>query len=73
MAGVDPRTIRKLGGWASLQMVERYTHLSPTHRADAVHGIASNFPTVFTTPAESRIMVRRKPVKRKGGPRSSGG
>jgi len=60
MAGVDPRTIQELGGWASLDMVERYTHLSPTHKAEAVERIASNFPTVFTTPAKSRIMVSRK-------------
>jgi site-specific recombinase XerD len=43
---VDLRTIQELGGWASLKMVERYTHLSPTHKADAVERIASpNFPT----------------------------
>ena len=50
MAGVDPRTIQELGGWASLEMVERYTHLSPTHKAEAVERIAENFPTLFTTP-----------------------
>ncbi len=42
MAGVDPRTIQELGGWSSLEMVERYTHLSPTHKAEAVEGIAQN-------------------------------
>jgi len=68
MAGVDPRTIQELGGWSSLEMVERYTHLSPTHKADAVERIAQNFPTVFTTPAESRMMVMRKPAKRKDAP-----
>ena len=68
MAGVDPRTIQELGGWSSLEMVERYTHLSPTHKADAVERIAQNSPTVFTTPAESRIMVMCKPAKRKGAP-----
>ena len=41
MAGVDPRTIQELGGWRSLAMVERYTHLSPTHKAAAVERIAS--------------------------------
>lgn len=45
MAGVDRRTIQELGGWASLGMVQRYTHLSPTHRAEAVERIASlKFP-----------------------------
>ena len=50
MAGVDPRTIQELGGWSSLEMVERYTHLSPTHKAEAVERIAQNSPTGFTTP-----------------------
>jgi hypothetical protein len=31
MAGVDLRTIQELGGWAALDMVQRYSHLSP-HR-----------------------------------------
>ena len=43
MAGVDPRTIQELGGWASLDMVQRYTHLSPTHKAEALERIVSNF------------------------------
>jgi len=64
MAGVDPRTIQELGGWASLDMVQRYTHLSPTHKAEAVERIsASNFPTGFTTAAEPVIMMSRKPAK----------
>ena len=51
MAGVDLRTIQELGGWASLGMVQRYAHLSPTHKAEAVERISPNFPTGFTTPA----------------------
>jgi hypothetical protein len=48
MAGVDPRTIQELGGWRSLAMVERYTHLSPTHKAAAVDRIASlEFPNAI--------------------------
>jgi integrase len=50
MAGVDLRTIQELGGWRSLKMVERYAHLSPSHKAEAVERLASNFPTGFTTP-----------------------
>jgi integrase len=68
MAGVDPRTIQELGGWASLEMVERYTHLSPTHKAEAVERIASNSTTLFTTPAASGMMVSRKPVKTRHAP-----
>ena len=37
--GVDPRTIQELGGWASLGMVRRYTHLSPTHKAGRSSGL----------------------------------
>jgi hypothetical protein len=31
MSGVDARTLQTLGGWRSLGMVERYSHLSPDH------------------------------------------
>src|SRR2546426_4758689 len=69
MAGVDPRTIQELGGWASLEMVERYTHLSPTHKAEAVERIASpNFPTLFRQPAESGMMVSRRHAKTQRAP-----
>jgi integrase len=60
MAGVDPRTIQELGGWSSLEMVERYTHLSPTHKADAVERIAQNSPTLFTTAPKPRRLKTRK-------------
>ena len=67
MAGVDVRTIQELGGWASLAMVQRYTHLTPTHKADAVERIASpNFPTGFTTAASAGRLVRRKIPTTKG-------
>ena len=36
MKGVDPRTLQTLGGWRSLVMVERYSHLSPDHLRRAV-------------------------------------
>ncbi len=68
MAGVDPRTIQELGGWASLAMVERYTHLSPTHKAEAVERIARNSPTLFTTAPEPRTLVTRKVAKSQGAP-----
>lgn len=68
MADVDPRTIQELGGWSSLEMVERYTHLSPTHKAEALERIASKFPTLFTTPAPARIMKLRKRAKSKDAP-----
>jgi hypothetical protein len=36
MAGVDLMTVMQLGGWKSLAMVQRYGHLSPSHRRDAI-------------------------------------
>ncbi|MBI2962729.1 MAG: site-specific integrase [Deltaproteobacteria bacterium] len=40
MAGVDLRTIQELGGWKTLALVERYSHLSPSHKAEAIERIA---------------------------------
>jgi integrase len=54
MAGVDLRTIQELGGWRSLKMVERYAHLSPSHKAEAVARL-DNSPTLFTTPVPERL------------------
>jgi site-specific recombinase XerD len=39
MAGVDLRTVQELGGWSALELVQRYTHLSPGHKAEAVERI----------------------------------
>jgi len=36
MAGVDLRTIQALGGWRTLAMVQRYSHLAPDHLQEAV-------------------------------------
>jgi integrase len=36
MAGVDPRTVQVLGGWRTLAMVQRYSHLAPAHLREAV-------------------------------------
>jgi integrase len=58
MAGVDPRTIQELCGWRSLTMVERYTHLSPTHKALAVEKISGEFPNAVPK-AVSAVRGRR--------------
>ena len=65
MAGVDLRTVQELGGWSSLDLVQRYSHLAPGHLAAAVERIAlapENSTTVFTTPARQRIVSARAPV-----------
>ena len=64
MAGVDLRTVQELGGWSELALVQRYSHLSATHKAAAVERIASqNSPTVFTTPLRRESAVSGNPPK----------
>ena len=41
MSGADPRTPQTLGGWRSLSMVERYSHLSPDHLRSAVEKLGA--------------------------------
>lgn len=53
MAGVDLRTIQELGGWKELEMLQRYAHLSPNHKSEAVEKIAIHFTTLFTTPVSA--------------------
>jgi len=59
MSGVDLRTIQELGRWKELKKVERYAHLSPSHKAEAVERIAQNFTPVFTPPKVVEISGRR--------------
>jgi len=53
MAGVDVRTIQELGGWKELEMLQRYAHLSPSHKSEAVEKIANHFTTLFTKPVSA--------------------
>jgi integrase len=39
--GVDLLTIKDLGGWKSLAMVQRYAHLSPSHRRQAIERLVT--------------------------------
>ncbi len=41
MEGVDLLTIKDLGGWKSLAMVARYSHLSPGHRHSAIERLVT--------------------------------
>ncbi len=48
MAGTDLRTIQELGGWRSIQMVERLAHLSDEHERAAIESLSrENRITVF--------------------------
>lgn len=50
MAGVDPRTVQVLGGWKTLSMVARYTHLS----ADHLHAAVERLVVTPAQPESSR-------------------
>jgi Phage integrase family len=41
MAGVDPRTLQTLGNWKSLEMVVKYSHLSPDHLRSAIEKLVA--------------------------------
>ena len=41
MEGVDLLAIKELGGWKSLAMVQRYAHLSPSHRSQAIERLVT--------------------------------
>ena len=38
--GVDLRMVQELGGWASLALVQRYAHVTPSRKAEAIEGLA---------------------------------
>jgi site-specific recombinase XerD len=44
MNGVDLLTVKELGGWRTLAMVQRYAHLAPDHLRAAVEGLARTVP-----------------------------
>ena len=43
MAGVGLLTIKELSGWKTIQMVQRYAHLSPDHKRQALERLSGNF------------------------------
>lgn len=51
MAGVDLLTVKELGGWRSLKMVERYAHLAPGYLHAAVERLV--------TPPAGRVELAR--------------
>lgn len=54
MAGVNPRTVQVLGGWKTLSMVARYSHLDPGHLRAAVEQLV--------TPAEPEDSRKIRPA-----------
>lgn len=43
MSGADIRTVQELGGWQTIGMVERYAHLSQSHKIQAIEKIGVEF------------------------------
>jgi site-specific recombinase XerD len=62
MQGVDLRTVRDLGGWKSLNMVQRYEHLSREPKQDVVELFANNSPSVFTTAKTAKPVSPCAPI-----------
>jgi integrase len=55
MAGVDLRTIQELGGWKTLRLVERYAHVSPSHKAQAIERIVAASPIASPITEDCRV------------------
>lgn len=53
--GVDLRTVQELGGWATLSLIQRYAHVSPTRKVEAVEGLVRNSSTASSTSEIRRI------------------
>lgn len=41
LAGVKLRTVQKLGGWQTIGMLERYSHLAASHKVQAIEKLAA--------------------------------
>jgi site-specific recombinase XerD len=57
MSGVDLKTVMELGGWSSLEMIQRYAHLSASHKAEAIERIGREFTYGIPHSGESALTV----------------
>ena len=55
MAGTDLRTLPELGGWRSIQMVERYAHLSDDHKRAAIDSMQRGKMVTVSTTSEKAV------------------
>lgn len=59
MQGQNAITVQELGGWKTLEMVKRYSHLSPGHLLEAVEGLSAPGPATATgTDTSRRVEVQ---------------
>jgi site-specific recombinase XerD len=57
MSGADLRTIQECGGWSDLSLVQRYSHLSATHKTSALERIAGEFHNaIHNSPISGEIV-----------------
>ncbi|MEQ1845373.1 MAG: site-specific integrase [Nitrospira sp.] len=57
MAGVDLKTVQEYGGWSDLSLVQRYSHLSASHKAKAIETIAERFHNaVHNSPISGQVV-----------------
>jgi integrase len=65
MEGVDLLTIKELGGWKDVKMVQRYAHLSPGHRQQAIERLATrpsaapSLSMIGETPTPQKLVCKR--------------
>jgi integrase len=74
MAGVDLSTVRELMGHKTISMTQRYAHLSPAHKLDAVErlGRPTTGTTTGTSAAEEKNAGKRPDVKTTEAPDHAG-
>jgi integrase len=57
MSGADLRTLQQLGGWATLELVKRYSHLADEHVQAAVQRMAAAFPVPLAIPTAPKVVA----------------
>jgi site-specific recombinase XerD len=57
MNGADLRTIQECRGWTDLSLVQRYSHLSASHKTTAVERIAGEFHNaIHNSPVSGEVV-----------------
>jgi hypothetical protein len=62
MRGVELSTAQELGSWKSLNMAQRYEHLSQAHKREAVELLAKNSSSVITAAEFAKAVTHCAPI-----------